>query len=296
MRTITSNKMDRIHENKLYFDEQEVTSTDEMTGEERIEYSYIVVPIDGIELTDGYEQAIAAGDEFKAAREYRKRELAKQKNKWLAGVKSARPEYVVETYEVDREMTNDEKLVNDTDENGELIERTADYEYPTVTETKEYPFIERVPAVAGVEAVLDEEGNVITKAVEAIDAYEIRRPTDYKTELEWLAEAEAPVLVEPGEAPGVAALKKAKVAAKYTQQAESMLAGYEQYERDTFQIQETEALAYKTDSTANVPMITAIANTRGISIETLVDKILAKSDRFKVAVGTIMGAKQKELG
>ena len=107
--------MDRVHDNKLYFDEQEVTSIDDMTGEERTEYSYIIIPIEGIELTDEYEKAISRGDEFKATREFKKRELAKQKNKWLADAKASYPEYQIETYTEPRSMTKEEKLVHDTD-------------------------------------------------------------------------------------------------------------------------------------------------------------------------------------
>jgi len=90
--------------------------------------------------------------------------------------------------------------------------------------------------------------------------------------------------------------KKELAATKYKEQTEAMIAEYDQYERDTFIVQELEAKLYKADNTAEVPMITAIANARGIEIDALADKILVKSALFKQAIGSIMGAKQKELG
>ena len=45
----------------------------------------------------------------------------------------------------------------------------------------------------------------------------------------------------------------------------------------------------------SVPMLQAIASARGIEIGELVDKILAKADAMKVAVGSILGNKQKEV-
>ena len=216
--------MDKIHEGKLYLDEQVTTKTDDMSGEEVTEYSYIVVPIDGVEITDSYEQAIANGDEFKATREHKKNELAKQKNKWLADVKVAYPEYIPETYTEQRELTEDEKTVNDTDEDGMPIERAEDYVYPTVEVILEYPYITvipEVPAIEAVEEVTDEDGNVLTEGVKGVDAvlaYEVRRPSDYKTMEEWLSGAAMPELVEPVEAEGVQLLtkKKAKIAKQKT--------------------------------------------------------------------------------
>jgi len=89
---------------------------------------------------------------------------------------------------------------------------------------------------------------------------------------------------------------KKMVTAEYEKQANLVAKGYSQWERDSFATQEAEANAYKADNTAEVPMITAIANARGIEIDALADKILVKSALFKQVIGSIMGAKQKELG
>jgi len=291
MKVIASNKMELVQGNTLWLDEQEVTKTDEMTGEEYVEYTYIVINMDGEEVTEDYTTAIAEGYIAKARKAYKKQEVAKQKNAWLIANKASRPEYVKETYEVEREMTPAETLAHDTDENGELIDREVDYEYPTVTEVMEYDYIEVVPEVV---EELDEDGNVV---VEGVPEHEIRRPADYKTEVEWLCEAELPVIVEPTEDPaGVVILAKRLAAEGYKTMADQITLGYDQYEIDSFVTQEAEARAYKADNNTVVPMISAIANTRGIDLDLLADKILEKADAFKVAVGTVMGAKQRELG
>ena len=202
-------------------------------------------------------------------------------------------------YPSHRDMTDDEKDIHDTDEEGNAIKREADYVYPQIrieyitvgedgAETRtpeEYLTYDEWLAETTVieEAELDDEGNVIKPEVTEL----IRQYTPIASgDLEAMVESYGPL----------AQAKQAIAVTKYKNQAESMLAGYEQYERDTFNVQEAEAIAYKADNEANVPMITAIAAARGVGVDVLADKILAKSDLFKTAVGTIMGAKQKELG
>jgi lipopolysaccharide biosynthesis protein len=90
--------------------------------------------------------------------------------------------------------------------------------------------------------------------------------------------------------------QKELIMEKFKQQAESLVAKYDQYERDTFPIQEAEARAYLQDNNANTPLIDAIAQNRGIDKEALVNKIITKADQLKTAIGSILGKKQKELG
>jgi len=75
-----------------------------------------------------------------------------------------------------------------------------------------------------------------------------------------------------------------------------MLAGYTQWERDSWNTQETESIAYLADNTADAPMIRAIAEARGCEVDVLATKVVQKSSALKVAVGAIMGKKQKDMG
>ncbi len=73
----------------------------------------------------------------------------------------------------------------------------------------------------------------------------------------------------------------------------SLLVGYPQTEIESFYRQEKEALAWRTDNSAQTPMLTQIAKVRGVPFEILVRKVLEKSDQFAVAIGEIIGQRQK---
>jgi hypothetical protein len=66
-------------------------------------------------------------------------------------------------------------------------------------------------------------------------------------------------------------------------------------ERETWMIQEAEARAYLVNNTSPCPMVTAMATTRGITVELMVQKIIENSDAFKLAAGQILGQQQKDL-
>jgi hypothetical protein len=57
--------------------------------------------------------------------------------------------------------------------------------------------------------------------------------------------------------------------------------------------QRTEALAYRTDNTADVPLLTSIATARGITIDEMVTKVLNAVDAYNVAYGELLGKYQK---
>ena len=73
----------------------------------------------------------------------------------------------------------------------------------------------------------------------------------------------------------------------------SLLVGYPQTEIESFYRQEKEALAWRADNSVATPMLTKIANVRGIAFDELVRKVLEKSDQFAVAIGAIIGQRQK---
>lgn len=73
----------------------------------------------------------------------------------------------------------------------------------------------------------------------------------------------------------------------------SLLVGYPQTEIESFYRQEKEALAWRTDNTIKTPMLSKIAEVRGVPLGKLIEKVLEKSDQFAVAIGAIIGQRQK---
>ena len=205
------------------------------------------------------------------------------KNQWLT---DKRVEYD-ELWPIMRIMTEDEKLEHDTDENGDTIEREEGYEYPMVEidysdNTEWLSWDEWLnEEVVVEEAETDEDGNVIKEAVMGkvreyipMTADEVaRKVSEYKPLIE---------------------AKKKLTKEKYIKQAKELVADYDQYEIDTFITQETEAKEWQANNDADVPLIRAIASARGIEVDELVNKILAKASAMKVAIGAIIGSKQKE--
>ena len=53
-----------------------------------------------------------------------------------------------------------------------------------------------------------------------------------------------------------------------------------------------EAEAYTADPTASVPLLTAIAESRGITVELLVQKVIEKMEAYSAAAGVIIGKRQ----
>lgn len=72
----------------------------------------------------------------------------------------------------------------------------------------------------------------------------------------------------------------------------SLLVGYPQTEIESFYRQEKEALAWRTDNTIKTPMLSKIAEVRGVPLGKLIEKVLEKSDQFAVVVGEIIGKRQ----
>ncbi|MCU9997899.1 hypothetical protein H0G77_02035 [[Pasteurella] aerogenes] len=67
---------------------------------------------------------------------------------------------------------------------------------------------------------------------------------------------------------------------------------YPQAEIDSFFRQEAEALAYQADHKAPTPMLSQIAENRGVALDELVVKVLEKSTQFAVAMGALIGIRQ----
>ncbi|MDO4627018.1 MAG: hypothetical protein Q4A81_06940 [Pasteurellaceae bacterium] len=75
-----------------------------------------------------------------------------------------------------------------------------------------------------------------------------------------------------------------------------LLVGYPQTEIESFYRQEKEALAWQLDHTTDTPMLPQIARLRDVPFEVLVEKVIEKSAQFAVAIGIIIGQRQKFEG
>ena len=72
----------------------------------------------------------------------------------------------------------------------------------------------------------------------------------------------------------------------------TLTATYPDREISTFDKQESEARAYAADATASTPLLSALAQARGVPLDELVRRVLAKADAFAVASGSIIGQRQ----
>ena len=72
----------------------------------------------------------------------------------------------------------------------------------------------------------------------------------------------------------------------------TLTATYPDREISTFDKQESEARAYAADPTASTPLLSALAQARGVPLDELVRRVLAKADAFAVASGSIIGQRQ----
>ena len=72
----------------------------------------------------------------------------------------------------------------------------------------------------------------------------------------------------------------------------TLTATYPDREISTLDKQESEARAYAAVPTASTPLLSALAEARGISLPDLVERVLAKADAFAVATGSISGQRQ----
>jgi len=72
----------------------------------------------------------------------------------------------------------------------------------------------------------------------------------------------------------------------------TLTATYPDRELATFDKQESEARAYVADATASTPLLSALAQARGIPLPDLVGRVLAKADAFTSASGYIIGQRQ----
>lgn len=126
------------------------------------------------------------------------------------------------------------------------------------------------------------------------------KPEGYITQEEWdaaraaeEAAAEAERLAEYNKPENARIRKYAEINEGCQAALAALTATYPDRELLTFDKQEAEALAYLSDpSSATTPILTAIAQGRGIPVEELAQKIIAKADAFALASGALIGQRQ----
>jgi len=87
----------------------------------------------------------------------------------------------------------------------------------------------------------------------------------------------------------------ANIRRKYADMILAVAAPYSAVERETWYAQLNEADAWLLDNTTNVPLLTAMATARDISVAVLVEKIKENDTLYRSAVGMLLGQQQAEL-
>jgi len=90
-------------------------------------------------------------------------------------------------------------------------------------------------------------------------------------------------------------LGQRNIRARYAKMMEEVVKPYHQAERETWFTQLAEAEAWMANNNASTPMLSAMAQARGISLPAMVTKVLENNALFRQAVGQILGAQQAEL-
>ncbi len=109
---------------------------------------------------------------------------------------------------------------------------------------------------------------------------------------------EPPVKVEPEPVIYVPDLKTVKDQAQaelvhiFEQRAEEIAGKYPWFERDTWQDQEAEALAYQADPNAPTPLLTGIATQRGITVSELAQRVIANAAAWRAVAPELCGQRK----
>lgn len=91
------------------------------------------------------------------------------------------------------------------------------------------------------------------------------------------------------------ALAAKRIRERYAILMDSIAKPYSKTEQLTWDAQVKEADAYLFDSQADVPMISALAQNRGVALADLVTWIKEHEAAYRIAIGTLLGQQQIEL-
>ena len=90
----------------------------------------------------------------------------------------------------------------------------------------------------------------------------------------------------------IKATKLAEIRSACDQQIAMLSSSFSETEKSSWTDQEKSAVAYTADHTTSVPLLTAIAETRGITLADLVSRVLINAAAFKPVYGGIIGKQQ----
>ena len=90
----------------------------------------------------------------------------------------------------------------------------------------------------------------------------------------------------------VKAEKLAEINEKCDAALKAMTPTYPDRELLTFDQQKQEALAYTSDPSSSCPLLSPLASARGISLELLCQKVIAKATAFSAVSGSLIGQRQ----
>ncbi len=113
----------------------------------------------------------------------------------------------------------------------------------------------------------------------------------------WVAGQRQPA-PEPSEQERVARtrdLVESRIRAEGSSRLQAIAAPYSEEERESWHKQEKEARAWLEDSSVSTPLLSAMAASRGISLEDMVLKVMENVETFEQASGAILGTQQKLL-
>lgn len=87
--------------------------------------------------------------------------------------------------------------------------------------------------------------------------------------------------------------KLSEINNKYNIATESLVSTYPATELLTFDKQEQEARMYMKDDSSDIPFLKNLAESRGIELDDLVQRVIKKADTFSNAVSILTGQRQK---
>lgn len=79
----------------------------------------------------------------------------------------------------------------------------------------------------------------------------------------------------------------------FAYKSKELVAAYTEGERRSWDQQRSEAVAYTADNTVSTPLLSVIAEARGITVTELAERVLANAAEYDVAYGTLLGKYQK---
>ena len=91
------------------------------------------------------------------------------------------------------------------------------------------------------------------------------------------------------------AIEAKKIRQRYAQMMDEIVKPYTKTEQLTWDSQVKEADAYLLNNQANVPMISVLAQNRGVALADLVTWIKENEAAYRIAIGTLLGQQQAEL-